>query len=282
MEFPRSRALAAAFEYREQSASTNDEMVDRAIGPDAAAWPDLSVIVTDDQTMGRGRLGRTWSAPAGKSLAVSLLVRPRLASGGILGLDRYGWLPLLAGAAMTRAIRAQVAPFADGLATVDVGDEPGEVVVELKWPNDVLISGYKVSGILAELLPGGEGVVIGAGVNLALDEHDLPTLTSTSVLLVTGEAPDPDAVLADYLSAFTELYRAFLDAGGDADASGLRAEVRSLCGTLGAQVRVELPGDAELVGTALDIDQDGRLVVRSRESGEPQPVAAGDVTHLRY
>ena len=283
MDFPRSRVAAAAFEFLDEAPSTNDELVERAVGPDAASWPDLSVIVTDNQTMGRGRLGRTWLAPTGKALAVSILVRPRLDDGDPLPPAAIGWLPLLAGAAMTRAVRASVAPFVDRLAARAAEDgQPGEVVVDLKWPNDVLISGYKVCGVLAELLPDGAGAVIGAGLNLSLDEHDLPTLSSTSLLLVTGERPDADAILADYLEAFSELYRALLAAGGDPDESGLRAEVSALCGSLGRRVRVELPGDRQLLGIARSIDVDGRLVVENLENGELQAVAAGDVTHLRY
>lgn len=288
MEFTRSTALAARFEYLDEAGSTNDELVQRAVGPDASAWPDLSVLVTGSQTSGRGRLGRTWTAPAGRSLAISLLVRPRLADGSALPADRLGWLPLLTGAAMTRAVRAAVRDHAERLAqTPDDDGAPGSIDVSLKWPNDVLVDGYKVSGILAELLPpvpGEEpgGVVIGAGLNLALDEHDLPTLTSTSILLVTGVAPDPDEVLAFYLEAFTELYRALLAADGDPEASGLHAEVTGLCGTLGREVRVELPGGDIMIGTAAAIDADGRLVVEDRESGESRAVSAGDVTHLRY
>ena len=148
--------------------------------------------------------------------------------------------------------------------------------------NDVLIDGYKVSGILTELLPDLSGVCVGAGLNLALDEHDLPTLTSTSLLLVTGVAPDPDAVLAAYLTELRDLTGMFLAAGADPVASGLHAEVSALCGTLGAPVRVELPGGHDLVGTAVALDADGRLIVEDQATGEPTAVAAGDVTHLRY
>jgi BirA family biotin operon repressor/biotin-[acetyl-CoA-carboxylase] ligase len=157
----------------------------------------------------------------------------------------------------------------------------------------VLVSGYKVCGILSELLPASTGsgtpstgsgttaVVVGAGLNLTLDEHDLPTLTSTSLLLVTGRQPDADRVLADYLGTFLSLVRAFSEHGADAAASGIADRVSSLCGTLGAEVRVELPGGAELLGVAERLDADGRLLVRDR-NGEAQAVAAGDVTHLRY
>ncbi|WP_130176003.1 biotin--[acetyl-CoA-carboxylase] ligase [Cryobacterium sp. SO1] len=275
MDFPISRGIGARFEYLAEAGSTNDVLVTAASGPDAAAWPDLSVIVTDTQTSGRGRLGRTWLAPSGKSLAVSVLLRPRPATGP-LPPNRFGWFPLLAGAAMTLAVRSVVQAAAPG-----DDDEPRHEVA-LKWPNDVLIDGYKVSGILSELLPDASGLCIGAGLNLALDEHDLPTLTSTSLMLVTGAVPNPDAVLAAYLTELRTLTASFLAADADPVASGLHAEVTALCGTLGTAVRVELPGGHDLVGTAVGLDPDGRLIVEDQTNGELQAVAAGDVTHLRY
>jgi len=278
MEFPGSRGIGARFEYLDEAGSTNDVLVTRAMGADAAAWPNLSVIVTDNQTSGRGRLGRTWLAPRGKSLAVSVLLRPTLPAGP-LPANRFGWFPLLAGAAMTLAVRSVV----QGAQAVPGGDEEApRHEVALKWPNDVLIDGYKVSGILSELLPDGSGVCIGAGLNLALDEHDLPTLTSTSLMLVTGSIPNPDAVLAAYLGALRDLTENFLAHGGDPVASGLHDQVSGLCGTLGSAVRVELPGGQDLVGTAVGLDPDGRLLVEDRVNGDVRAVAAGDVTHLRY
>ncbi|GLI26113.1 putative biotin--acetyl-CoA-carboxylase ligase [Agromyces rhizosphaerae] len=287
MEFPLSRAAVPRFLALDEAGSTNDELAARARS-EASDWPDLSVVVTDDQTRGRGRLGRTWLAPSGKSLAISILLRPRLPGGGELPPDALGWLPLLAGAAMTRAVRAAVLPAADADAgpeepAVIDGDGTGGVDVWLKWPNDVLISGYKVCGILSELLADQHAVLVGSGLNVSLDEHDLPTLTSTSLSLVTHAPVDADAVLVDYLGRFTALYRAFLDAGADARASGLADEVAGLCGTLGTRVRVELPGGEELVGVAASLDDAGRLIVQDEaDEGRERAVAAGDVTHLRY
>ncbi|GAA1840546.1 biotin--[acetyl-CoA-carboxylase] ligase [Agromyces salentinus] len=282
MDLPKSRAVSPRLEFLDTATSTNDLLREAASGPDAASWPHGSVIVTDDQTSGRGRLGRTWLAPTGKTLAISVLLRP---GGGAqaraLPGDAYGWIPLIAGAAMTEAVTRAV-DAARPAEPEDPEDRTGGVEVRLKWPNDVLVSGYKVCGILSELLSESGAVIVGAGLNLTLDEHDLPTLTSTSLLLATGVRPDADAVLADYLETFARLFEAFLDHGGDADAAGTAARVSALCGTLGSEVRVELPGDRELIGTALRIDADGRLVVRDRENGEEQAVAAGDVTHLRY
>ncbi|TFB82571.1 biotin--[acetyl-CoA-carboxylase] ligase [Cryobacterium algoricola] len=294
MQFPLSREAVTRFDYLDEAGSTNDVLVGHASGADAAGWPHLSTVVTDNQTRGRGRLGRTWLAPTGKSLAISVLLRPLIGTsagqGAPLPVDRFGWFPLLAGAAMTIAVRAEVeasllvAGTAAGSAAPggpDDGEHPAHEVT-LKWPNDVLIDGYKVSGILSELLPDTRGLVVGAGLNLSLDEHDLPTLTSTSLLLVTGRAPGADAVLARYLTELARLTAAFLAAGGDPVASGLFDTVTGLCGTLGSMVRVQLPGGDDLVGVAIALDESGRLIVEDQATGEPQAVAAGDVTHLRY
>lgn len=310
MDWERSRAAVPRFEFRDEVGSTNDELRAAASGPDAAEWGHGAVLVTDNQTRGRGRLGRVWLAPTGKTLAISLLLRPELDGGRPLPPDAYGWIPLIAGAAMTEAVRRAVELHVPAAATPgspsatpesgapersarrsrrrtradeDEGqDDSGGVEVELKWPNDVLVSGYKICGILSELLPESGAVIVGAGLNLTLDEHDLPTLTSTSLLLVTGAQPDADAVLADYLGTFLEMFDTFVRSGADAAASGIAARVARLCGTIGSDVRVELPGDRELLGHAERLDADGRLVVIDRENGEPWSVAAGDVTHLRY
>ncbi|WP_139416714.1 biotin--[acetyl-CoA-carboxylase] ligase [Agromyces laixinhei] len=315
MDWEHSRAAVPRFEFRDEVGSTNDELRVAASGPDAAEWGHGAVLVTDNQTSGRGRLGRVWLAPTGKTLAISVLLRPELEGGAPLPADAYGWIPLIAGAAMTEAVRRAVEPHLGSRiepeeerepatsarrsrrARADEAealDESGGVVVELKWPNDVLVSGFKICGILSELLPpspgsadstdpaGAGAVIVGAGLNLTLDEHDLPTLASTSLLLVTGAQPDADAVLADYLNTFLEMFDAFTRAGADAAASGIAARVTALCVTIGSEVRVELPGDRELLGRADRLERDGRLVVIDRENGEPWTVAAGDVTHLRY
>src|SRR3954471_3309886 len=97
---PLSRAVAPRLEWMPQAGSTNDVLVMAATGPSAAEWPDLAVVVTDNQVNGRGRLGPVWTAPPGRSLAISVLLRPRGASGDPIPLDRMGVLPLMAGVAM--------------------------------------------------------------------------------------------------------------------------------------------------------------------------------------
>jgi BirA family biotin operon repressor/biotin-[acetyl-CoA-carboxylase] ligase len=157
--------------------------------------------------------------------------------------------------------------------------------VSLKWPNDVQIDGRKVSGLLAELLPGGGAVVMGAGLNLNIPEADLPTPTSTSLALndaTMSESALADAALAGYLSQFSSLYGDFLRFGADAYSSGVLEQLDELCGTLGQQVLVSLPGGDEVRGTAIAVDGAGRLNVKRSSDGRVVAVAAGDVTHLRY
>lgn len=241
--------------WLERAESTNTELVRFATGAQAADWPAWSVLATDVQTSGRGRLGRTWSAPPGASLAISVLLRPTLPRA------EWGWLSLVAGAAMTRALRAQGAP------------------TRLKWPNDVLVHERKICGVLAEVLPDGSGVVIGAGVNTAMAEADLPVPTATSLSLLGIEA-SPDDVLAGYLGALRDLV-ARLDRAGSAEAAGVAAEVTAELATIGRGVRVHLPGGEVVTGVATRLDHDGRLEVERRD-GRIVQVAAGDVEHLRY
>ena len=167
---------------------------------------------------------------------------------------------------MTRAIAAQLSGSTHS--------------VTLKWPNDVLIDGAKVCGILAEVVPGHPDVVVmGAGVNTRMPRSDLPVETATS-FAVLGLTCDEDRLLADCLLALDEQLTALAVAGGDAAAAGVIAEMEALCGTLGSDVSVSLPDGATLWGRAERIDADGRLVVL--QDGEYESVvSAGDVVHVR-
>ena len=273
MKLPESETLAARLEILDRCGSTNTELAARAGGTEAGAWPEFSVLVTDDQTAGRGRFGRVWVAPRGKALAVSVLLRPRLADGSPLDRNCYGWLSLMAGVAASAAV-ARV---------LGEGSEP-EHRVGVKWPNDVQVDGAKVAGLLAELLPDG-GVVMGCGVNLALGPDELPTETSTSLFLNGARAVETslaDAVLSHYLRELRDIYSVFLQHGADAARSGVAERVAAECTSLGREVRVELPDGQHVVGRAESLDEAGRLCVRARSDARVVSVAAGDVTHLRY
>ena len=260
VDFPRAAIIAGRLDVVAHTGSTNADLL-VAVAGEPGAYPHLSVLITDDQRAGRGRLDRTWTAPAGAALAISVLVRvPGIRT------DRRGWVPLIAGAAMTLAIRGVFAPPNEGDGSR----------VALKWPNDVLIDGAKVCGILSQMVPGKpDAIVVGAGVNTRMTPGQLPVPTATSLAIV-GADVDPDRLLADYLQGLRRMLAAAVSAEGGV---GVRAEVRELCATLGSEVRVMLPDERTLEGRATGLDDAGRLIVAV--GGESVPVAAGDVIHVR-
>ena len=251
MNLTRASSIASQLVILNECGSTNAELRTRAV--DAAQWPHLSVLITDTQTAGRGRLDRTWVAPSGASLAVSVLLRELPTQP-----DAWGWLPLAAGVAMTDAVAAQLPAHQVGV----------------KWPNDVLVDGHKICGILTEVASG--AVIVGTGINTAMTAEQLPVPTATSFATL-GVVPDLDRLLFDYLSRLESLVSA-LRTAGDAESSGLHAEATSRCVTLGQDVTVSLPGGDTLRGRAVSLAADGRLIV---DDGEQHEVAAGDVVHVR-
>lgn len=230
--------------------STNADLVAQA----RSGAPSGTVLVAAHQSGGRGRLDRTWTAPPGTSLAISALLRPPEQ----VPVMRWLWLPLLAGLAVVDAV---------GVAT--------GASAELKWPNDVLIDGRKLCGILSERIVDaqqGDAAVIGMGINTRLRGDQLPVPTATSLALAGVEVDERELVVA-VLAALAHWYRRWLDEEDFADAMTER------CSTIGRLVRVELGAGRTAVGTAVGIDSDGRLLV---EVGErTQAFSAGDVVHLR-
>jgi BirA family transcriptional regulator, biotin operon repressor / biotin---[acetyl-CoA-carboxylase] ligase len=231
--------------------STNAEVASLA----RAGTSSGLVLVAEEQTAGRGRLERTWSAPARAGLTFSVLLRPT----GVPAAA-WGWFPLLAGVAVAGATAS--------LAELDV---------RLKWPNDVLVGDRKLAGILAERVD--DAVVLGVGLNVSLRADELPVASATSLRLENAAVVDRMPVLLAVLRAMGRLYDEFVAASGVADASGLRSSYRGLCETLGRSVRAELPGGHVVTGTAVDVDDSGRLVLDT--PGGTEQIGAGDVVHLR-
>jgi BirA family biotin operon repressor/biotin-[acetyl-CoA-carboxylase] ligase len=278
----RPGGLWRTIEVVESTGSTNADLLARAL----AGEPEGTVLATEHQQAGRGRLGRTWITPPRAALTFSLLVRPGVPPA------RRGWLPLLTGIAVAGAIASVT-----GVATT------------LKWPNDVLADQGqagpgqggtgtgtgtgKLVGILAEAAA--DAIVVGIGVNVSTQQAELPdrgpgALPAAS-LLTAGAKPeglDRTSLLLAILDAFERRYLTWREAGGDPEASGLRAAYLERSGTIGRQVRAELPSGQPLSGLAVGVDADGRLLVRSSSGTDPAgaagsvvPVAAADVVHLR-
>ncbi len=247
-----------------ETGSTNADLIQ-----DSANTDDFSVLVAGFQTAGRGRAGRDWVAPSGSSLFVSVLLKPA----GVAATN-FSWLPLLAGLAMTKTV-AKFLP---------------EREVGLKWPNDVLVGEKKISGVLSELIGDQSGVVIGAGLNLLQQKTDLPIENATSLVIEGATSINLDEVLAGYLANLRELYLEWVQASGNAVASGLRNQVIQACSTLDRsgnnRVRAILPASAsaesEILGAAVGIDDTGRLIIQPDGQPDVIAVAAGDIVHLRH
>lgn len=233
-----------------ETGSTNADVAAAA----RAGAPEGLVVAAELQTAGRGRADRTWQAPPRSGIAVSVLLRPPVPR------DTWGWLPLLAGLAVVVPVSAL-----SGLE------------LRLKWPNDVLVGERKLAGILAEVVD--DAVVLGLGLNVSLREDELPVPTATSLAVEGSNVTDREPVLRAWLRGLGRVYRAFVAADGDAERAGLLTAYREASATVGRPVRVSLPGDRVLEGQAVDVDPEGRLVVRT--DGELRAVAAGDVVHVR-
>lgn len=243
-----------------------------------------TLVTTAQQTAGRGRQGRGWETPPDTALASSLLLRVD----GDFDENSLGmsWIPLLAGSAITRALQ----PLFSG------EDREESMRVGVKWPNDVHVRdeedamagrpGAKLCGILCEVLPSGE-VVVGFGINLLLQDWQLPTERAGSVLACGGDTGGAET-LADPLGealadrvlsvAARELLQIIELAASEPQAARTRVLRDSL--TLGAEVRVHLPGGEMIDGRAVGLDDDGALIVDRPTTGQ-LIVNAADVEHLR-
>jgi BirA family biotin operon repressor/biotin-[acetyl-CoA-carboxylase] ligase len=241
-------------EVVEESPSTNAYVAGRA----RAGEPPGLVVVAEHQTAGRGRLDRVWVTPPRAALTVSMLVEPT----GV-PVQQWPWLPLLA-----------------GLAVRDTVVEAAGVGAALKWPNDVLVGGRKVAGILVERVerverPAGAVAVVGVGLNVTSTPAELPVDTATSLALAGATSTDRGRLLAHLLDGFDRRLRTWSESGG----AGPRHAYLGVCATVGSRVRVDLPGGGVLAGTAVDVDEGGRLVVD--DGRRLVAVGAGDVVHVR-
>lgn len=267
---PVASALAAmSVRWVDETGSTNADLLQRA----RQGAPSGEVLVADHQHAGRGRLGRSWSAPPGASLLVSTLLRPELA-------PEFAYLGAVALA----------------LCAADACEEVTGLHPAIKWPNDLVVETAdgtrKLGGVLSEsLVERGalDAIVVGVGLNANwpadLPEELAPIATSIAHELGVHDEPAVDrvALLVTMLANLADQVSALSAAHGRA---ALLDTLRARCTTLGRQVRAELSGGA-VVGRATDISGEGHLVIEGTADGESGAVArrhviaAGDVIHLR-
>jgi BirA family biotin operon repressor/biotin-[acetyl-CoA-carboxylase] ligase len=243
--------------------STNRYLVDLA----RSGAPEGTAVLAEAQTAGRGRLGRRWVDAEGDSVLCSVLFRPQL--------------PLEAWHLLSWVV---------ALAARDACADVAGVELSFKWPNDLQAGDRKVAGMLAEVasLPddaGGPALVVGIGINCNWpadwpppDDPDAAdiALRATSLDRLAGLAIDRDGVADRMLDRIAQRYAAL--GGSPGAARSLATEYRRNLSTIGQAVRVDLLGET-LTGDALDIDDDGRLLVNIGAC--IRTVAAGDVVHLR-
>ena len=223
--------------------STQDDITEKILAGTATSG---EVVVANYQRAGRGRLQRTFIAPESTALTFSLYLTP--------ARDKSEWsfLPLLAGVAVAESLNQWA----------------GSEKVSLKWPNDVMIGEKKAGGIIAQA--SGEGVVIGIGINVGMNESELPIETATSLQLNDFLQLNRNQLLSSILNTFEKLFLKW-NTG-----SSFTAEYSQVSATLGKEVRAEMPDGRSLSGRAIAISENGELIL----DGDAR-VSVGDIIHLR-
>ncbi len=235
-----ARVVGSEIFCYDKLASTNIEAKENA------SFPEGSVFVAEEQTAGRGRLSRSWSSEAGAGIYMSILLKPSIAA------EQVSCITLICGLAVCRAL---------GNAGI-------------KWPNDVVIGGKKVCGILTERLTGGE-IIAGVGVNVNNSKfpEELADI-ATSLYIEEGKRRDRNMLLAKILNELDSLYAEFL-AGGF---SAVREEYIKNCVTLGKRVRIITPA-GEYEAEAVSIAENGGLVIM--RGGKTEVITSGEVSVRR-
>lgn len=237
--------------YLAETDSTNLRARDLAAG----GAPEGTIVIAERQTAGRGRKGRSWFSPAGQGIYLSLILRPPVTPGEAAGIT------LMTGVAAAEALIS--------VRSLDV---------TIRWPNDVLVNGRKIAGILTEIsteMDRIDHVVVGLGVNVnncIEDLHPQIRETATSVFIETGEVLARAALVRAVLGHFEAYYGIFLRKGFQP----FRQRWKELSGIVGCFKRVEMIGRT-LEGVVVDIDAEGLLVLED-EQGRHHRIVSGDVS----
>lgn len=262
----------------ERVESTNDTAKELAVN----GCKEGTVIIADSQSKGRGRQGRSWESPAGVGIYLSIVVKPK---------KIMPQLTLVAGVSAAEAIIKIVNsdPFASLLmekATppsppLQGGEEGG---VSLKWPNDININGKKTGGILTEAIENGKAIIVGIGINVNTPTPmgigvgsegftDELKNKATSIMMETGRRIDRNILIAEILNRFEFWYKKFIIEEKEA----IIKRWKELSDTSGRRVKINV-GDSVFEGVALDLDNDGSLMIRL-DDGFLKKVSAGDVCY---
>lgn len=240
--------------YFLQTGSTNDEAYRLGV----EGLPEGTVVIAESQTKGKGRMQRIWHSPAGSNIYTSLVLRPHL-----------------------RPAAAPQISLVAGVAVAELLEQycPGRV--ELKWPNDVLVEGKKICGILAQMKTAGEDidfVVVGIGINVNIRQSQFPeeiSKTATSLSLETGrEITRPDLIIGLYEN-FAKWYKKLTQNGFDA----IKNKWLRMTPMIGQNVQIMFQNE-KVMGKALDLADDGSLIILTAD-GEKLEVSAGDATILK-
>ena len=196
-----------------------------------------TVLVAEYQSAGRGRLDRKFEVPYRKGLTFSFCISTE---------DNFGWIPLITGLAVAKGINKYL----------------GSELVEIKWPNDLLINGKKLAGILSEKV--NNGAVVGVGINIYQSQSELPIKDAISLSMVSKI--DRTDLLIDILNELGPALE---------NIESQKNLYRQACKTVGTRVRATLPNGEVIEDEALGISNDGELLLKTRE------ISVGDIVHLR-
>jgi BirA family biotin operon repressor/biotin-[acetyl-CoA-carboxylase] ligase len=251
-QYLQTKTIGHQFYFFDSIDSTNNECRKRSSEREGI------VVLSEQQTAGRGRLGRQWVSPAGKGIWMSILLKPDLAP------NIVPQLTLVASAAVSEALER---------------DKALQHQIKIKWPNDIVIGEKKVAGILTEMQISGEkiqSVILGIGINVNLQACDFPKVLwdqATSLYLETGVCWEREAIIAGVLNALERYYLDFLQDGQLGRALTI---VRRKSAVIGRRVFLQGKGEGQ-EAEVLDLGPQGELMVRY-DNGEYAPIISGEIS----
>jgi len=243
--------FGTAFRYHDEIESTNNEA--KRLAEEGA--PEGTVVVSESQSAGKGRLGRRWTSPAGKGLLFSIVLRPGL--------------PLS---------EAHLLTFATAISVAEAIEAQARVPVHLKWPNDLIVDNRKAGGILLEISgehDRADWVVAGVGINVNTEHVELPAglrRSATSLKIATGKSVDRTVLLARALLTLERTYRECLEHGFNRALQSFRERDYLLHRSVSVST-----GQGAVVGEAVGIDERGALLVQALDR-RTRRFHSGDVT----